>query len=222
MIPAPLASTRHLTRLILIVCGVAFVGWVQTRQSFAHAGSSRVPLYLSLGALQLLFVWFVNLGIRARGYALPELFGRGWRSWRDAARDLALAAGFVFLLRSCTMLLRSVFHPAGARIAFLLPHGPNESLLWIAVSIIAGVAEEVVYRGYLQNQLWSRTRSLPLAVVLQALIFGLAHVYQGWWPAAITAIYGLGFGLLAAWRNSLLPGAIAHSAIDIIGGLFPR
>jgi membrane protease YdiL (CAAX protease family) len=110
--------------------------------------------------------------------------------------------------------------PSSSLWGFLLPNGPLESLLWVGVAIMAGVCEEVVYRGYLQPQLWALSGSLPLSIALQALIFGVAHVYQGWRPTIITAVYGLVFGLLAAWRKSIVPGAIAHSIVDLIAGLF--
>ena len=83
----------------------------------------------------------------------------------------------------------------------------------------AGICEELVYRGYLQRQLWGLTRSLPLALVLQSLIFGFGHIYQGWKPAMITGIYGFIFGLVAAWRRSIIPGALAHTIVDVMGGL---
>jgi membrane protease YdiL (CAAX protease family) len=95
-------------------------------------------------------------------------------------------------------------------------------LLWAAVAIIAGSCEELIYRGYLQRQLWSLTQSLSVAILLQAIIFATAHLYQGWRPAMLTGVFGLAFGLLAAWRKSIVPGAIAHSLIDIVGGLVPR
>jgi membrane protease YdiL (CAAX protease family) len=57
---------------------------------------------------------------------------------------------------------------------------------------------ELVFRGYLQRQLWSLTRNLPAAILLQSFIFALRQIYQGWKPALITAIYGLLFGLVAA------------------------
>ena len=83
----------------------------------------------------------------------------------------------------------------------------------------AGIGEEVVFRGYLQRQFWSLSRSLPSAIALQAGVFGSAHVYQGWKLAIGITAYGFAFGLLAAWRKSLLPGILAHAVTDIIGGI---
>lgn len=85
---------------------------------------------------------------------------------------------------------------------------PNTDLgLWltflplalVAVLIQTG-AEELVFRGYLQQQLAARFRS-PLAwIVLPSLVFGLMHVAPGASALTITMIVGSAtvFGLVAA------------------------
>jgi membrane protease YdiL (CAAX protease family) len=217
--PALLASRRHTFRFILIVGGIAVAGLLNGRQLASSSGGSRLPLYLSIVFLQLLFVWFVRLGVRARGGSLLDLIGQRWRLPLDGLRDAGLALLFVLVARSFSALLQ-YFLGHSANTSFLLPKGTMDSLLWVAVSIAAGICEEIVYRGYLQRQLWALGGSLPVAIALQSVIFAAGHAYQGWRPAAITAVYGLGFGLLAAWRKSIIPGALAHILIDVIGGLY--
>jgi membrane protease YdiL (CAAX protease family) len=219
--PTLLASRRHTVRFVLIVCGIALAGLLNGRQLAAASDVSHLPLYLSILFLQSLFVWFVRLGIRVHGGSLLDLVGQRWRSPLDGLRDTGLALLSVIVLRSCSALLQH-FLGHSANTSFLLPKDATESVLWVAVSIAAGVSEEIVYRGYLQRQLWALGGSLPLAIVFQSLIFAAGHAYQGWRAAAITGVYGLGFGLLAAWRRSIIPGAIAHTFIDLIGGLFRR
>jgi membrane protease YdiL (CAAX protease family) len=64
------------------------------------------------------------------------------------------------------------------------------------------------------------TSSLPAAVFLQAAVFAGAHSYQGWRPALVAGAYGLAFGALAAARKSLRPGILAHTLVDVVGGVF--
>ncbi|HEV7668717.1 MAG TPA: CPBP family intramembrane glutamic endopeptidase [Thermoanaerobaculia bacterium] len=225
--PEPLASRRHTIRLLLIVSAIAVAGLLRAHTPGAGGPvvpppGSRVPLYLSVIGLQLGFVWFISLGLRARGHRVVDLIGRGWRSPLDGLRDGGLAVLFLLVLHGCSLALRALLGPSPTDAAFLLPLGALETLLWVAVAITAGVCEEIVFRGYLQPQLWALSGKLPLAIVLQALVFGLAHLYQGWRPALVTVVYGLAFGALAAWRRSIVPGAIAHSLIDVIGGLWPH
>jgi membrane protease YdiL (CAAX protease family) len=163
-------------------------------------------------------VWFVRIGVRARGYHVMDLFGQRWNTWPRAAVDLISAMATVALLRAAGPTLYRLLGGWSSQTGFLLPVSRAESVGWIAVSVAAGVCEEVVYRGYLQRQLWSVTGNLTAALILQAAIFSLGHIYQGWKPALVTAIYGLIFGLLAALRRSVIPGAIAHAIADIIGG----
>jgi membrane protease YdiL (CAAX protease family) len=169
--------------------------------------------------VELSFVWFVGIGIRAYGFGLRDLLGRRWGTALDVALDVVLAAATAALLRFAGRFLYRLLGGWASNTGFLLPATLPESSVWITVSAAAGICEELVFRGYLQRQLWSLTGSLPAALVLQALIFGLGHSYQGWKPALITAIYGLLFGLVAAWRRSIIPGAIAHALVDMMGGL---
>ena len=216
--PAPLASSRHLRRFLYIAIGIALAMFVQTRGASPAPIASRVPLYLTLIGVELLLVRFVTIGTKARGYRLIDVAGQRWRNFRDGAIDVAVAAGTVALLRFSGPVLYYFLGRWGSNTGFLLPKTISESIAWILVSLAAGFCEELVYRGYLQRQLWSLTKNLPLALVLQAIIFACGHLYQGWRPALVTAIYGLIFGLVAAWRRSIIPGAIAHAAVDILGG----
>lgn len=219
-VPAPLASTRHLWRFILIAVGIGIGMLLQSRGPSPTPATSRVPLYLALIAVELVFVWFVAIGIRARGYKLVDVVGRRWCAMLDPVIDLLLALGTAALLRLViSPLLINLFGRWSSNTGFLLPKTTSEVLIWILVSVSAGICEELVYRGYLQRQLWNLTSSLPLALVLQSLIFACGHIYQGWKPALVTTIYGFIFGLVAAWRRSIIPGALAHALVDIIGGL---
>ena len=85
-------------------------------------------------------------------------------------------------------------------------------LLWVAVSIIAGISEEFAFRGYLQRQFGALTGSRWLGLVLQAVVFGIAHAYEGMRAAMqVVAFRLLLFGLVALWRKSLRAGMIGHA-----------
>jgi membrane protease YdiL (CAAX protease family) len=192
---------------------------LQARHSSPTPIGSRIPLYLALIAVEFSLVWFVAIGIHPSGHKLLDLLGRRWRTAFAGFVDAVVAIGTVAALRFSGPLLYQLLGRWPSNTGFLLPKTWPESIAWIAVSAAAGICEELVYRGYLQRQLWSLTKSLPFAVLLQAVIFGAGHIYQGWRPALVTAIYGLVFGVVAALRRSIIPGAIAHAVLDIMGGL---
>jgi membrane protease YdiL (CAAX protease family) len=106
-----------------------------------------------------------------------------------------------------------------ARVDFLLPHTGAERVIWILLSITAGICEEGVFRGYLQRQFLALTQSAPVAIVLSALAFGGAHAYQGWKMAAMIGLLGAMLGGLAQWRGTVRTGMIAHAWQDTFAGL---
>jgi membrane protease YdiL (CAAX protease family) len=97
---------------------------------------------------------------------------------------------------------------------FIAPTTRLEMWLAIAVSCTAGFVEEVIYRGYLQRQFGSWTRSIVVGLIASALLFGLSHGYEGPSRMVVIAIYGAMFGIVAVWRKSLRPGMMTHALFD--------
>ncbi len=106
-------------------------------------------------------------------------------------------------------------------------------LFWLAIAwTTAAVGEELLFRGFV----WSRVERLVggpgaslAALILQALLFGLAHCYQGLAGMLATGGVGLVLGLLRlAARSNLLPGMILHALVDTVSltvvffGLAPK
>lgn len=95
----------------------------------------------------------------------------------------------------------------------LLPHTQPEIRLFRAVSVTAGVCEEMFYRGFLT---WYLCAWMPLvpAVLLCALLFGFGHIYLG--PAQVpkTALIGLILSGVVIASGSLWPAMLLHAAID--------
>jgi hypothetical protein len=101
----------------------------------------------------------------------------------------------------------------------MLPHGALELVLWIALSVTAGICEEAIFRGYLQPQFMALTRNVLGGILLSAAVFGAAHAYQGYKMVILIAFYGAMFGGLAYWRGSVRPGMIAHGWQDSLNGV---
>jgi membrane protease YdiL (CAAX protease family) len=91
----------------------------------------------------------------------------------------------------------------------------REQLAWgLAVSVAAGLFEEIAYRGYLipYFQQW-----LPLwpAVAASAVLFGLGHLYQGLVGIVFTTILGGAFGYLFLETQSLALPILLHILVDV-------
>lgn len=223
----PIASGWHLILMLLIQ--FALLAWGFHLQSRPGADSvfpqnrNILPLYVSVIVLEWALVAAVWRGVKSRGINLWELAGGRWSSWKDAARDVAICIPFLLIWEGAAWLLHRLMGPIEAKsIATMLPRGGLEVVLWIAVSISAGVCEELVFRGYFQKQFAAYTRSVTAAVLLQGIVFGMGHAYQGFKQVIIISILGMLYGALAAWRRNLRANMIAHAWTDIWSGWLSR
>jgi hypothetical protein len=109
--------------------------------------------------------------------------------------------------------------PSAARtVDSLLPQSLLEIVIWIGVSITAGICEELAFRGFLQRQFHALTGNVAVAVLLQGLVFGLFHAYQGWRNVAVISVLGVLYGALAAWRGNLRANIVTHAWGDVWEG----
>ena len=218
----PLVAPRWHTFVLLIVLAVpvALGIIVQSRSATGSqvlAGHSEAMLrfYVPVVAYEWFLVLYVWLGIRTRGCTLRSLIGGRWSSWRTVALDVGLGLAMWICMLALGMLLSRVLGPGHAKaIGVLLPQSRLEIGLWVAIAATAGFVEELVYRGYLQTQ-FTRLGFPPLlAIIAQAIVFGLGHAYEGLNAVSVITAYALLFGALAFWRKSLRPGMIGHSWFD--------
>ncbi len=101
----------------------------------------------------------------------------------------------------------------------MFPQSATEILLWIFLSLSAGICEELTTRGYLQKQLSALLKNGTAGLFAQGIIFGVAHAYQGPKRMFTIAVLGCMMGWLAQWQQSLRPGMISHFLQDVLGGL---
>jgi membrane protease YdiL (CAAX protease family) len=99
----------------------------------------------------------------------------------------------------------------------LLPHTRSELAHFGALSVTAGICEELLYRGFL---IWYLALLVPtpIAVLAGALLFGAAHAYQGSRGVLQTGVVGLGFVLLYLLSGSLWIPMLLHAFIDFNTG----
>jgi membrane protease YdiL (CAAX protease family) len=211
------APRWHTAVALLIIFSVSGVGAYRHSLSpvgFAHGKSLG---YLSVIVMQWLTLAFICYGVRQRGLAFPGLIDGSWPRWTSVLRDIVLAVGFIIV---SAIILASVSHllHAGNRdvLARLLPHTRIEIALYLLLCATAGFCEEIIFRGYLQKQFCAWTHSVSAGLILQAVVFGAAHGYQGPRLMVVITVFGLLFGLLAQGRQSLRPGMIGHFLQDAL------
>jgi len=224
-----LASPWHTAILVLVLLSIAAYGASVQQHAHTEPGAlerhgSTVPLYLGLILAQWGLFRYATIGLRRRGLSLRDLLGDRWAGPKDVVRDVAIA-----LVVWAAWSLGEAFvqshlgKDSAADFGGLLPRAPLEIALWVVLSLTAGFCEEVVFRGYLQKQFSAFTGSAILGMVIQAVIFGVSHGYQGLRNMILITIYGAVFGALALWRKSLKPGIVLHAWTDVFSGIFgPR
>ena len=208
--------------LLIQLALVALGFWLQGKpgsDSVLPQKRNVLPLYLAVVALEWGLVATVRGAVNDKGISLWEIIGGRWSSWKDVARDVMLCVPFVVVWELSARAMHRWLGPDQAKsINSMLPQGVVEIVLWIAVSISAGICEEIVFRGYFQKQFSAFTGSVMAGVLLQAIVFGLGHSYQGFKQVVIISGLGILYGCFAAWRRSLRPNMIAHAWTDIWGG----
>jgi len=216
----PVAPVWHTLLIVAILLGFAVL---QGQPQLVRGAQlpSRLILYLSTIAYEFFLLGLVwLLGLRLYKVTLGEIIGGKWLSWRDFWRDVGIALLFWMAVIGMLLVLSLLLKFSGVEAAkFLLPQTTAELGVFLVLVCTAGFCEELIFRGYLQRQFTAWTGNLSAGVVLQAIVFGAAHLYQGGKAVAVMSIYGAMFGILAAWRKSLRPGMIQHTGQDAMSGL---
>jgi hypothetical protein len=204
----------------LVVLAAATLFAIHTHGTSA-VGQDRhgdIPLYASVIFFEWALFYLAYAGTRKR-IALRELIGLRWAGRAAFIRSVLIAIGFWFVWEGSGRVMPRLLGRSDTRnVTSMLPRNVLEISVWILVSLSAGICEEFVYRGYLQRQFAAVTRSAATALVLQAIVFGVSHGYQGWKQVVTISVLGALFGLLAQWRRSLVPGMGVHAWADIYSG----
>jgi hypothetical protein len=201
----------------LLVLGAFFSIQALSAQLLSFLFNDRAPgvaagLTYAAGAIALL---------------LMTMSGRKGRklAWIPADRRWLLLAGPLAGLASGG--LAQLYLRALRWLAVKLPEGPSMEgpdvlALGVAVVLVAPVAEEVFFRGWLQE---SVTGELPaarrrLAPLITAVAFALVHPSLSFLPVLVL---GAVTGELYAAGGALLPGILAHAAHNAVAMLLsPR
>lgn len=226
--PKQIASWMHFVGFLLFMVGTAAMGFYAQRtpsgSGRAAAGQlaghgSAIYVYMVAGFMDWALLYYCWAGVHHHGGNLATLSGGRWTSWKSLVVDVAIAVPFWVLWEAVAHGVRRIFGPSEAKsVGDLLPRSLLEILIWIALSITAGVCEEMAFRGYLQRQFQALSGNIVVAVMAQALVFGVAHAYQGWKAVIVISVLGVLYGSLVAWRGNVRASVIAHAWGDVWEG----
>jgi membrane protease YdiL (CAAX protease family) len=224
-VPLAVASPWHTLGLLLIWGVPSFFEIHAQRTGGFGAGTlpeghspAAILVYLFMIALTWALFGICALGVRGRG--IWALAGGRWTSWKSVGTDLAIMVPFWLILMGANVGVAWLLGAGSARPSWdrLLPHNALEFVVWICVCATAGICEEMIFRGYVQRQLHALTGNLGVAIVVQAVVFGLGHPYRGWNSVFSTGVMGLLLGALAAWRRNLRINILSHTWNNVFVG----
>jgi len=225
--PAQIASWEHLTGYLLITGAITAWGFHIQKVGLGNAPTGELinhrqvmMNYMIAILADCALLYYCWVGVHWRGGNLDTLSGGLWKSWRMLAKDIAIAMPFWVVWEATAYGVHWLLGPgtSARSVAALLPQSLPEVLLWILVSITAGFCEELQTRGYLQRQFHALTGSIVAAVLLQGILFGFMHSYQGWKQVIVISALGILYGALAAWRRNLRANILAHAWSDVWEG----
>ncbi len=217
----PIAPWWHTVLVLVPLAIMSVASWYQHGLPNAHVPgiSSRLSSYLTVLVQEWLMVLLIWLAVRRRGLPIGTLVAGRWPTVGSFFRDLGLAVGFLVvaipLVGGLSYLLGS---NVDSTIANITPKTGFELVVWLGLAATGGFGEELTFRGYLTRQFSAWTGSRVFAIVLQGVVFGLAHGYYQK-VMVVIMVQGWLLGLLAYWRKSLRPGMLAHGLQDILGGV---
>lgn len=209
--------------------------------------SNNILTYATTVGSELLMLGWVYLGMRLRKIPFRSLFGDLSGGIKSLFLDLGMAIAFwmgslvVFFSIGLTWTMTelalkhqslisadgkpvTVSDPAQQHLlhtlSALAPSNGREIAAWALVCAMAGLIEELVFRGYFQRQFtaWSRG-AIAGGVVFSSLLFRAAHGYQGIRYMVLLSVFGALFSLLAVFRRNLPVGIFAHAWQDFAVGL---
>lgn len=137
--------------------------------------------------------------------ALPTLF------YRPSVYRPARWAWLLLILSVPALLLTAV-GLGGLRIEAHFPEWLGSFVL--ANLFFVSLAEEALFRGYLQQRLAGWLGPIP-ALFVTALLFGLAHIAGGVMLMVFAALTGVIYGLAWMWSGRLWTSTLFHFALNL-------
>lgn len=203
----PILILAHL--LFVLLAAALFLHWLPGFHNLRVVGPENltpdaVPFSMHLN-LDKPLIGFCLLLLAWRHIRLAE----DWRTWlRVGVIVGSLTIGICLIVALLTGFVTWA------------PKWPDWGWLWVANNLIlVTLAEEAVFRGYLQGGLERLLRTLRqghwIALSLTALLFGAAHFAGGWKLIVLATLAGAGYGV--AYRHGGLQAAIlTHFGFNLL------
>lgn len=214
---APLPwPAQAMAAALLVVLPALAVAQARALAGMAPEQLPRIPVYVSSIVSLVVLAFLCLLAASSSGFT-PGIIGLravdspvflAWVIVGVGAAAVLLAVGKVMNIQEAELLTH------------LLPVTRRERAVFVVLAITAGVCEEIIFRGFLIPSLSFVIGSTLVAALLSSALFGVMHAYQDRFGAARAATLGFALAAPMLIADTILPSIAAHTAIDLIGGLW--
>lgn len=103
-----------------------------------------------------------------------------------------------------------------------LPQQKTELPSYLLLCLCAGIFEEIIYRGFMVTYFMPTDyNNIPwMAILTPAVLFSLAHYYQGWTAVLKIIVFSILFAIIFIYTKSIYPTIIIHFLVDVSSGIF--
>ena len=214
---------------VALACAVAFTGVLLLTilafllgQVSARPGDPPFeagPLFTTLPGLLAMAgastTWLLLVALaaaRASPQPLRSRLGLVAPRLRHPSTWVVAIAGGLALSQAIDFALRLSGVGRGVSVEHMIGILRQASGLWLALAVVvvglgAGVAEEVLFRGYVQRRLVARYGAVA-GVAIAAGLFALAHFDPQ--HSAFAFVFGVYLGAIAVWTGSTWPAIAIH------------
>ncbi len=169
--------------------------------------------YIAVITMQFVILAVTIVAANSEGITL---LGREWGTlltWLVVAGYMVLLA---FRLRHAWAKLNDERKEQARR---LLPDDPSLMRLWVGVAAMAGISEELAYRGLAYQLLRGMGLNIALALLVCVTTFAIGHMTQGWRGVLGTLVLALLFHVLVFLTDSLYLVIALHAVYNLIVGV---
>jgi membrane protease YdiL (CAAX protease family) len=163
-----------------------------------------------LALVALILAWVFHVPLREK--FAPPWSPLGLAVVRGLLATLPMLIVFWLLVNSSWPRLRELREQVDWLVTEMFPAGSAAQFAMVAA--LAGVGEELLFRGVLQTKL-SEWTTPAIGLVLASLLFGLAHALSKLYFAFAVAV-GLFLGWLTLAYNDLVAPMVAHGLYDFL------
>lgn len=233
MIPSSTATVlQHLLFVFLLAVAPAWDYWDTRRLKRSPSSAAKIGYYRTLCSwlwiasfvALLLLGWRPLFTVHPMPAETPWLLAHAWVRYLVVAILIATFVVIVLLPVGIVVWKKLTKRPrkygtadAVKSLDYFFPRTCAERRWFAFLCITAGICEETLYRGFLLHYLHVLPFSLnlTLALVIAAVIFGLAHLYGGVGGVVGSTLFGLLVGLLFLLTSNLLLPMLLHAATDL-------